>query len=483
PVRQNCSTMASVSLIAVLILVIIFECTTAEEEEEPPVVKIEQGTLKGLNGFSIREKPFLAFLGIPYAKPPVGDLRFKDPQPPEPWEGIREAFEEGEICPQVGLLSGKTEGDEGCLFLNVFTNKLPASSNDLKPVMVWLHGGAFVTGSSTSIMFGPDHLLTEDVVLVTINYRLGILGFLALPDIGIHGNFGMKDQVMALRWVKKNIEAFGGDPNRVTLFGNCAGAASVQYHLLSPMSAGLFHRAISQSGSALDYWAYAEPDYLREAGFKVGAKIGCSASTSKELLECFDKKTGRDFVNIIGHEDDTGIAIGEFTPTREDGSGAETFLPDRPSKLIADKKFHAIPYMIGFNSREGLTFQQRELINTFRLFTLSVTEAESFWDKLDNNFDKSVARVAEKDVSKVKEASQNIKKVYFEDKKPSKETLDNFIEVSTQCLSDMAYFIGADRTVKMQAPYSTAPVYYYYFEFDGQLGLTKRALKLTKPGE
>ncbi|PNF42140.1 hypothetical protein B7P43_G10280 [Cryptotermes secundus] len=437
-----------------------------EEDKEGPLVQVEQGLLRGLRGLSVREKEFLAFLGIPYAKPPTGELRFKAPRPPEPWNGTFEATEEGSSCPQIGLMSQKKEGDENCLFLNVFTNKLPEDPNDLKAVMVWIHGGAFVAGSATSVMFGPDHLLTEDIVFVSINYRLGILGFLSLPGAGIPGNNGMKDQVMALRWVQKNIAKFGGDPNRVTIFGQSAGGASAHFHLLSPMSTGLFHGAISQSGTGLASWAYAEPEYIRGAAFKIGAKIRCDAADDKELLQCFRETPATDFVDVFGYEDETGVSLGEFRPTKEDGSvnGEEVFLPGRPAALVSSRKFHVVPFLTGINSKEALTFT-------------ALTEKPSFWDKFDKNFDKVVADVTGEDVSRVKEVSERIKRYYFGDRKPSEETLDSFID----CFTDFSFFIGADRAVKKHAAFSTAPVYYYYFEFEGDLGVAKRALNVTKP--
>ncbi|KAJ9587016.1 hypothetical protein L9F63_019395, partial [Diploptera punctata] len=145
-------------------------------EEPPPVVQIEQGAVKGLKIVSIRQQEYYAFLGIPYAKSPEGYLRFKAPVPPEPWTGVYDANDERDICPQIALMSGNIEGSENCLFLSIFSNKLPGPNlTELMPVMVWIHGGNFVTGSNTMVMFGPDHLLTQNVVLVTINYRLGVL--------------------------------------------------------------------------------------------------------------------------------------------------------------------------------------------------------------------------------------------------------------------------------------------------------------------
>jgi carboxylesterase type B len=140
------------------------------------------------------------------------------------------------------MLFGTLVGSEDCLFLNVYTQQLPLDTiNTLKPVMVWIHGGGFSTGSSKSDLYGPEFLLTEDIVLVTINYRLGIFGFLSFEDASLEvpGNAGLKDMVMALKWVQKNISKFSGDPNNVTVFGESAGGMSVHYLVLSPLAAGI----------------------------------------------------------------------------------------------------------------------------------------------------------------------------------------------------------------------------------------------------
>jgi para-nitrobenzyl esterase len=224
------------------------------DQQTTHTVEIAQGQLKGFSRDGV-----LRFNGVPYAKPPVGPLRWRMAEPPEPWSGIREAARFGNIAPQIQgaaeRLIGGTSGtqSEDCLYLNVWT---PACDGAKRPVMVWIHGGAFVTGAGSLGTYNGKYLATRgDVVVVTINYRLGALGFLNLRDvtdgkIGATGAEGLSDQIMALRWVKQNIAAFGGDAGNVTVFGESAGAMSVGALLAAPSARGLFSKAILQSGAA-----------------------------------------------------------------------------------------------------------------------------------------------------------------------------------------------------------------------------------------
>ncbi|KRT86285.1 hydrolase [Oryctes borbonicus] len=202
-----------------------------------PTVKVEQGWLTGTTGKDYDGKTFYKFLGVPYAKPPIGRLRFKPPQVAEKWDGIRDATKDGSESYSRDFFKGVV-GSEDCLFLNVYTPKLPEIGAPLKPTMVWIHGGGFVWGSNNSQMYGPEFLITEDVVIVAINYRLGVLGFLSLedPDLEVTGNAGCKDMVMALKWVQGNIKHFGGNPENVTIFGQSAGGVAVHLLVLSPMA-------------------------------------------------------------------------------------------------------------------------------------------------------------------------------------------------------------------------------------------------------
>ena len=220
-------------------------------------VQLDTGLVEGAT--ADKDAGILVFRGIPYAAPPVGDLRWKAPAPAAAWEGVRPATEFGAACPQGSGLAQLTGEEmpplsEDCLFLNVWTGAIDPDAK--RPVMVWIHGGGLSLGWSHQRLYDGTNFAKRGVVLVSVNYRLGALGFLAHPLLsaegGVSGNYGLLDQIAALEWVRRNIAAFGGDPDNVTIFGESAGGTSVQALLASPHSKGLFHRAISQSAWLTD---------------------------------------------------------------------------------------------------------------------------------------------------------------------------------------------------------------------------------------
>ncbi|XP_011645490.1 venom carboxylesterase-6-like [Pogonomyrmex barbatus] len=200
-------------------------------------VSVYEGKLIGIVEKDVYNNSYIAFRGIPYAKPPIGELRFKDPVPVESWTGDKDASAYGNISVQLNPFTREVMGDEDCLYLNVYTTKLESSKK--RSVMVWIHGGAFSMGSGDATFHAPDYIIQKDVVLVTLNYRLGVLGFLNLYDEVATGNQGLKDVILALRWIQKNISVFGGDPENVTIFGGSAGGAIVHYLTLSPLAKGI----------------------------------------------------------------------------------------------------------------------------------------------------------------------------------------------------------------------------------------------------
>ena len=269
-----------------------------EDPNKPHIVKTLSGRVRGMTLRAATGKHVDVWNSIPFAQPPIGDLRFRHPKPIEPWgDTIRDTRALPNSCWQTmddffGNFSGSTmwnantERSEDCLYLSV-TVPRPRPKN--AAVMVWIFGGGFVTGSSTLEVYDPKILVSEEnIIFVSIQYRLASLGFLYFEQPGAPGNMGMMDQVAALKWIHSNIIFFGGNPNSITLFGESAGAASVSMHLLSPLSHNLFNRAIMQSGSATAPWAIVDKEETITRGFKLAETVGCphSRANTNATLDC-----------------------------------------------------------------------------------------------------------------------------------------------------------------------------------------------------
>ena len=321
----------------------------------PLVVKIDSGELEGAAAGDVR-----SFLGIPYAKPPVAALRWKEPQKPEPWMGVRPAKEFGGRCAQLAsaVLMNAASDTEDCLYLNVWTPSSATASSKL-PVMFWIHGGGNVNGSTnepvpylnSGIFYSGEHLAKRGVIVVSLNYRLGVFGFLthaALETEGSKsGNQGLWDQQFALQWVKRNIAAFGGDPDKVTIFGESAGSLDVCLHVASPQSRGLFQAAISESGGCTTFQTLKAT--AQATTDKLAAAVGCSAGD----LACLRQKPTMDLLSAVA-------AAGSFGPTAQ-----SEFLPSQPRAAFDSGDINKVPYILGSNTDEGT------------LFTLAMTNLNS----------------------------------------------------------------------------------------------------------
>ena len=294
------------------------------------------------------------FKGIPYAAPPVGPLRWRKPQPVAPWDGVRPAEGWGPRAMQGSRLGDidplNSRMDEDCLYLNVWT---PAGSpDDRLPVMFWIHGGSNNTGAGSEPTYDGGALASKGVVVVTINYRLDVFGFLAHPDLTresgdtASGNYGLLDQIAALEWVQRDIAAFGGDPERVTVFGESAGAMDISLLMVSPLARGLFARAIGQSGGSLMPGPLFGPKPLRigeEDGLKFARALG--AGSIAELR-------ARPADEILQAALRSPIAYGF-------GVVDGYVVPDHPAKLYAEGKQHQAPLLVGWNADEGTYFAAR----------------------------------------------------------------------------------------------------------------------------
>ncbi|MFE9320573.1 carboxylesterase/lipase family protein [Nocardia sp. NPDC052278] len=321
---------------AILAAVIVLIGVAGPAPAEPvaaDLVSVETGQLRGIVAAEHR-----LFAGIPYAAPPVGELRWRPPAPAAPWPDIRDATMAGPSCPQendfYGVFAANPTKSEDCLYLNVSTPRnLPADGGGL-PVLVWIHGGSFVTGSGD--IYGAEPLIAHgdgDLIVVTINYRLGTLGYLAasaLDDGSGPGNYGYLDQQAALRWVQRNIAAFGGDPERVTLAGESAGATSVCTQMVAPSSRGLFRTAIMQSGPCSPgvpaATAMADSDAY-------ATRLGCTGPDTAACLRALPVDT---------------LVNDPITPTVFGGR----FLPSGPQAAVRNGAFADVPTLVGANNDE-----------------------------------------------------------------------------------------------------------------------------------
>lgn len=312
-------------------------------------VRVQGGQLTGA---STPTAGVRAYLGIPYAAAPVGDRRWKDPVPAPRWQGVREATRFGASCVQTlappgGRLPWTTEfmtpGEisEDCLFLNVWTAARTGSAR--QPVLVYIHGGGFNEGSGAIDVYNGEELAKRGLVTVTVNYRVGPLGFLAHPALtresphGASGNYGLLDQIAALRWVKQNIAAFGGDPDRVAVAGQSAGAMSIQALLSSPLAKGLFHRAIIQSG-APPLGAFASTLVAAErAGLAFASSKGASSASELRAIPASELFT---------------VAEGAARPLNRPAIDGRV-LPMDPSAAVAAGRIEAVPVLVGMQADES----------------------------------------------------------------------------------------------------------------------------------
>lgn len=335
-----------ITVAAAMVAILASGSLAASKIQRGTLIHLADGDVQGHVVGSTRE-----FLGIPYVAPPVGALRWRPPAPVAPWPDVLQANAFGSACAQLASLQSGSSESEDCLYLNVWTPD-PAPSKP-RPVMVWFHGGANVTGSASDVVPFPDipgyiydgHVLVQehDVVVVTINYRLGVLGFfghaaLAGEDAGypFAGNQGLLDQRAALQWVRANIAAFGGNPKKVTIFGESAGSVDVCHHVASPGSRKLFHRAISESGGCTTRQPTVAEGAATADAF--AAAVGCAGVADE--LGCLRQVSPS---TLLASQGDL-----TFGPLVDGG-----FLPDQPRTLFDSGKYARVPYILGSNTDEG----------------------------------------------------------------------------------------------------------------------------------
>ncbi|KAJ1530522.1 hypothetical protein ONE63_005412 [Megalurothrips usitatus] len=443
-----------------------------------------------------------AFLGIPYAKPPVGELRFKAPQPPEPWADVRDAGREGNICMQpfvkvtlrprslaprdlrafmstVPVMMGRARKllrqSEDCLYLNVYTPQSPEGKSRPRPVMFWIHGGAFLFGDGDQDAYGPDYFVDSGVVVVSVNYRLGAFGFLSTATADAPGNAGLKDQVLALRWVRDNIAAFGGDPDRVTVYGESAGAVCAHLHTLSPLSRGLFHAVIASSGTGLHDWAMAARPLPRAQ--ELARQVGVDAATPAGLVAGLRRKGAWSLIrgclrmeNVEERPLGTELA---FLPVVEP-TGPGAFLSEQPAAVLREGRQAPVPVMVGTNSGEGLLWF---MTNPMSVYTNPASESSMarLAARLGGHLFLTDEMHAALSPRQRDQCHAEVMRHYFGARTLCKATLPQFLDL----FGDMCFINCLYVSTRLHAAAGVAPVFVYHLSYEGRLGFLKRLLWLN----
>ncbi|XP_015171822.1 PREDICTED: cholinesterase 2-like [Polistes dominula] len=412
--------------------------------EYSPIVQTTKGPVKGRVFTTIREsKRYHSYRGIPYAQPPTGYLKFAAPKEPNAWKDVFDASKEGNLCPQI--LNNKFVGNEDCLQLNVYTPQLPKNGTEPKAVLCWIFGGSFIRGQNMKKYYSPDYIIEEDLILVSINYRLGALGFLSLENKNASGNAGLKDQSLALKWVQDNIHNFGGDPKKVTLMGISAGSASVGYQLLSERSKGLFRNTISMSGAPLCFWAFDRPEQVRSKVMQIARRLGYNG-TRENLLEFYYNVNVQSLTEVIDNYSSIDLPM---RPVLEDANYVpDAFISECSLKKYMSGNFNHGPVMMGYTKNETLIY---------------LATKKSHQELIDNVMA----------YSKKLQCIQHIRSLYSPAEIFKNDTSkDNYSTTTIQFTSDVAFIAPIDYTQKLLSKYND-PIYYYRYDFDYDNSLHK----------
>ncbi|XP_065211476.1 esterase E4-like [Planococcus citri] len=427
-----------------------------------PQVTIPSGTVSGIDITLSNGKIIQAFLGIPYALPPVGENRFEEPKPYDKWEGIWNGSTFSRSCMQFSLLSDPLEavtGEEDCLYLNIFTPKLPQSSTQpLNDVIVFLHGGSFMFGSGNYVI--PDYLLAmHDVVFVYINYRLAMFGFYSTDDDVVPGNNGLKDQIMALRWIQRNINKFGGNPRSVTLAGNSAGSASVHFLLLSELGKDLFHKAIMTSGTVLQPWLLLGKS-VSAISRKLASIAGCPTKSTRSMVDCLKTRPSMKLADSFRNFQIWRHLGYLFGPVIEP-PGRNRVLQDDPLVLIRNKK-DTIPCLVSVVQDEGFV-GLNNFINNERIL-----------EELDNNFNAIAPymlfyfhKLPENQYSKF---ADKIRQHFFHNQSIISD--ENYPKL-IQMLGNRLITSNVEFVIREHTEHNFGPIYYSVFNYSGEHSILK----------
>jgi carboxylesterase type B len=429
---------------------------------------VDNVCFQGSVGVSNSQRQFESYQGIPYATPPVADLRFLSPEPYQYKAGERVdvSGDSRVMCTQLVADSVTGEllplGVEDCLKLNVY---VPDTMDDvLLPVMVWIHGGGLETGSNNFVDYGPTRLLDKDVVVVSINYRLGPFGYLSLGSSTVPGNAGMLDQVLALQWVRDNIGYFHGDPSLVTVFGESAGSASIAYHLLSPLSRGLFQRGILQSGTALGLaWGGYIPSHKALQYSQIfSANLHCPQGD----LACLQSKESSEVIMQTFLLDIPGNALENFgtawMPVMDAEFTEESFLPGNPQDLLTSGQFNSdAEIIIGSNRNEGLLWMIGEIFDDSLYANISAD-----WDMYGPMRIFNIADPNDITPDDIEKARAFLKFYTGEEGSFEKQYFENLVDMFT----DSFALFGIHQTMKAFVA-NDMKVFHYILTYEGEFSL------------
>uniref|UniRef100_A0A182MVN1 Carboxylic ester hydrolase n=1 Tax=Anopheles culicifacies TaxID=139723 RepID=A0A182MVN1_9DIPT len=434
-----------------------------------PLVTVRQGQLRGVAARLPNGAPYYYFKGVPYAEPPVGKLRFKAPVPVERFrKSVVNCYAERYDFIQLDFFSGFVFGSESGLYLNVYTPQLPVDGEETPmkanqlPVMVFLHGGGFACGSGSSLFYNPEYFLQRGVLVVTVNYRLGPFGFLYLPEAGVEGNAGLKDQLMALRWINENIANFGGDPSNVTLFGESAGSFSAYLHMLSPNSRKYFHRVICQSGVVCSSsFMQANPV---EMAFNLARHFGYSGTSQQGALETLQQVPAK----LLAKQQRKALGQGAekhpdlvfiFLPVVEQTLTDHSIITQPPEVLLKAYDTLRMPLLEGCNDGEGI-------------LGLYIIRRKTRGEDIRHLPDRVLAKLFRHlTPTERAEMTDKVRQFYFSDAPPSAWSTDQIKHLLTDVIFMMDSAINAEWLAKYQP---NLRHYHYRFTYDGRYSLLKR---------
>ncbi|XP_014215342.1 venom carboxylesterase-6-like [Copidosoma floridanum] len=455
-------------MFSLLVPVLLSIVGCASTEPKAPIVHTPLGVVRGTYKLSENGRWYAAYEGVPYAEPPEGDLRFRDPVPVKPWPGTLMATEKRSVCAQYvdvppgkdgqPVAEGQIQGEDDCLHLNIYAPVLPRKKN--MPVIFFIHGGAFQYASAN--YFGDKYLADRDVVFAAVNYRLGIMGFLSTEDASLPGNYGLKDQALALRWISRYIGYFGGDPSRVIVVGFSAGSSSVQYHYLMPQSRGLFHGSIGMSGTSVNPWGFSARGSAEKAK-KLGAIFDCPTHNSAWMVECLRRVPAHELVAAEKHFQPWQYnPMAPFAPV-VDG----VYVTKSPKEAFEARELYDVPAIYGFTSDEGCypAAAYAPHGNLLRELNDNWTKIAPHLMQYNYTLPQKMHEVVAKDA----------RREYFGGASINKKSALKLIEM----LSDQQFLVGIEAGVRLQAQASRSPVYLYEYAFRGSQSYSDHLSRTT----